>query len=155
MSNQENMKTDIWSLAIIKDLDGLPGKNICKIFQTMQKIEPFKYVILNDINGAGITNLTEIENKLTVLEDIITDIEKVVQFDWGDFFLFKEVPQLWKSEEKSYDKLIPKTGTTVRAVDDTYIYVYTPYCDIVEALKQSYDIEEIKSGSLDLLDYPY
>ncbi|CDR34678.1 hypothetical protein [Criblamydia sequanensis] len=53
-----------------------------------------------------------------------------------------------------YPYVISQSNTTLRAVDNQYFYVYTPYNQLVDALKANYTIEEIRKGTLDQLDYP-
>lgn len=152
---RKNMKIDMWYLAIIKDSGELSGKSIFKLLNIIQQIEIFEYVILNDINGAGIAELSENENKLLLLANIIKSVEKVVQFDWGDFFLFKNPPEVWNNEDKSYDKLIATTDTTIRAIDDTYIYVYTQSEKILNILKKKYAVESVFLDFIENLEFPY
>ena len=127
------MMNSKWYLITIEDPAFLPGISISNIIQLFLKNIEFKFVILNDLNGAGISSLLEIENEIIKIEDLLKIINQVIQFDWGDFFLFKEYPQNWKNLRKIpyYPNLVIQTDTTIRAVDDQYIYVYTPYDVIV------------------------
>lgn len=88
------MNAEKWYLAIIKDSQDLSGKSIFKIFNYIQQTIKFEYVILSDINGAGVDRLAKKENIPLLVEDIILNIEKVIQFDWGNFFLFKNFPKI-------------------------------------------------------------
>jgi hypothetical protein len=42
-----------WYLLIIKDPSYLAGESILKVLQILIRIEKFKFVILDDIEGAG------------------------------------------------------------------------------------------------------
>lgn len=148
------MKTEMWYLAIIKDSQDLSGKSIFKVLNIIQQTIGVEYVILNDINGAGIAELAKKENIPIRFANLIIDIEKVVQFDWGDFFLFKNFPNQWDNK-KSYPKLVLESDTTIRAVDDTYIYIYTQHKEILNALSQSYPIESISFDFIENLEFPY
>ena len=55
----------------------------------------------------------------------------------------------------NYPNLISQTDTTVRAVDDQYIYIYTPHEKVVNLIQEKHTVDSIKTGSLDELDYPY
>ena len=70
------------------------------------------------------------------------------------FFYSKEFPKSWDDSGNITD-LINQTDTTIRAVDNGYMYVYTPHESIVEIIKKNYEIEEIKTDFLENLDYPY
>lgn len=148
------MKTEMWYLIIIKDSQDLSGTSIFKILNIIQKTIRFEYVILNDINGAGVAELAKKENTPVLVADLIMDIEKVVQFDWGDFFLFKNFPKQWDNK-KSYPNLVTESDTTIRAIDDTYIYIYTQYKEILNILSQFYNIESISFDFIENLEFPY
>ncbi|WP_068471237.1 hypothetical protein [Candidatus Protochlamydia phocaeensis] len=145
-----------WYLIIIQDLNGLPGKSIFDLIQLLLKAVKFEFVVLDNIYGAIIKPLVDKENVIIKLEDALIDIDKVFQFDWGDFFLFKEYPQSWNDPKGAlYPHVIAQTDMTVRAVDDQYIYVYTPYRDLVDLIKNAYPtIESIKEDLLDNLEFP-
>ena len=100
-------------------------------------------------------SLLENQQKIIKVKDLLKMLPEVIQFDWGDFFLFKYYPEHWEnSSRKFYRDRIVLTDTTIRAVDDQYIYVYTPYKQIVNLINENYTIESIKIDSLDKLDYP-
>ena len=78
------------------------------------------------------------------------------QFEWGDFFLFKDYPKNWNnSNDIPYPKVIIQTDTTIRAVDNQYIYIYTPFIEIIQIIKENCQIESEKTDSLENLDFPY
>ena len=145
-----------WYRISIIDSEGLPGKSIADVIQCLQKCIDFKFVVIDHIVGARISALLEKENAILEIKDLLEIIFEIAQFDWGDFFLFKEYPKKWdNSKNVSYPDVIKQTDTTIRAIDDTYIYVYTPYQEIVDILKKNYEIESLMTDSIDKLDYPY
>ncbi len=148
-----------WYLITIEDPEGLPGKNIFNVIQLIMKVMNFNFIILNDINGAGkhgvVLSLQENENIVLKIGELLKVLNDITQFDWGDFFLFKQYPnKLEIFENELYPERISQTETTIRAIDDTYIYIYTPYKEIVDVIKENYEIESIKMDSLENLDYP-
>ncbi len=156
MYNQSNK----WHLITIIDPEGLPGKNIFNIIQVILQFVDFEFIIINDIEGAGknwlISDLQKKENRVMELNKFLPLLHDVSQFDWGDFFLFKNFPGNWaNANKKNYPNLIGLTDTTVRAIDDTYIYVYTPFDEIVEIVKKNYEIDTFKTDILENLEHPY
>ena len=154
----KNLKIDSnnWTLITIDDPAFLPGESIFDIIQLIIKEIEFKFVIPDEIYGAGVGPLFKKENSILVIEEFLNLLSGVKQFDWGDLFLFKEYPKNWDNPgDGDYPYLIAQTETTVRAVDDQYIYIYTPYKEIVDVIKANYEIESIKNGPLESLDYPY
>jgi hypothetical protein len=148
-----------WYLITIDDPDFLPGKSIFDILKIIQDLMPFKYVILDYMFGAGknevITKLKDKKNIAIKIEDLLEVLCDVDQFEWGDFFLFQEYPKNWTNPKKApYPYVIAQSDTTVRAVDNQYIYIYTPYQKLVEAIKKNYNPESLKTDFLEHLDYP-
>lgn len=151
------LKND-WKLATIDDNPQLlAGKSIFDLIQHLQKQVEFKYVILNDIEGVaeGAVFLREKVGEVLEIAFLLKNMCNVIQFEWGDFFLFIDYPFNWKSENLDYPDLIKQTDSTVRAVDNQYMYVYTPYQKVIDSLKMNYKIESVKSDKLENLDYPY
>ncbi len=157
MDNNINSK---WHQIIIDDPGCLPGKIIFDVIHYLLKFVHFKYVILNDIVGAAQNGLMpllwDMENSAIELDDFLNIVCNVQQFDFGDFFLFKEYPATWDNPEiTTYPYLIAQTDTTVRAIDDQYVYIYTPFKTIADGLElTNYKIESIKTNFLDQLEYP-
>ena len=148
-----------WTLIVIEDPKFLPGKSIFDIINLLLKVINFKFVILDYIFGIAndglILSLQKNENKILKLEDVLLELPKILQFDWGDFLFFKEYPKNWSNPKgEPYPYIISQTNTTIRAIDDQYIYVYTPYEKIVNLIKKNYEIESINTDYLENLDYP-
>ena len=148
-----------WTLIEIEDPAFLPGKSFSDILLFLLEIVNFKFVILDDIEGSGkdwlISSLQEEENTVMDIKDFLKILDDVKHFEWGDFFLFKEYPHHWDNPEgKFYRHTIAQTDTTVRAIDDTHIFIYTPYQEIVKVIKEHYLVKSIKTDILDNLDYP-
>ncbi len=151
----DNSKSN-WSLIIIADQKNLPGQSIFQILQTILQVVKYQYVIIDDIIGAGVSNLINKENEILKVEDLLAIVREVIQFDWGDFFLFEEYPKFWKNTKNmTYAEVIIQTDTTIRAIDDGYIYVYTPSLKITNKIQENYIIDNISSGPLKNLSYPY
>lgn len=149
-----------WYMITIDDPEFLSGKSIYDTIVLLLKNIEFKYVILNDIVGTGmpgaIPSLINQEDNVMDLHDFLRVLPDVKQFEWGDFFLFKEYPKGWDHPEKcDYTYLLPQSNTVVRAIDNQYIYIYTPIDSIVQIIKKNYQIESFKFDVLENLDYPY
>ncbi|WP_068471241.1 hypothetical protein [Candidatus Protochlamydia phocaeensis] len=121
----------------------------------------FKFIILDYIEGSGkkdgvISSLKKKQGMAIKLDQFLQELNDVKQFDWGDFFLFKEFPESWEDPKGAlYPYVVAQTNTTIRAVDNQYIYVYTPYRELVDLIKNTYPtIESIKEDALNNLDFP-
>ncbi len=158
--NSSLIPEEKWTLVTIDDPAFLPGKSIYDVIQLLLKVIPFKYVIINEIYGVtkAIADLEKKENTIMEIKELMDDLCKVRQFDWGDFFLFKDYPSDWWERSKDlidYPNLVVQSDTTIRAVDDQYIYIYTPLQEVIKTIRENYVIESIKTDSLDKLDYPF
>lgn len=160
MIDKKTYTTSNWYLVIVDDAPKfLPGKSFINILQLLSPIGKFSFVITDCIEGSGkdwvISNLQHKKNTVFKFDEILQLLCDIKQLDWGDFFLFKECPKNWtNSKGVLYPFVVKQSDTTIRAVDSQYLYIYTPYIEIVEVLKNTYNVEEIKTGSLETLDYP-
>src|ERR1700722_16390709 len=141
MIDKKPYKTSNWYLVTIDDAPKfLPGKSFIDILQLLSSICKFNFIITDCIDGSGkdwiISNLQDKNNTVFKFDEILQLLCDIKQLDWGDFFLFKEYPQNWtNSKEELYPFVVSQSDTTIRAVDNQYIYIYTPYPEIVEILK--------------------
>lgn len=156
MSNKINK----WTLITIDDPNFLNNQIFIKIFNLLTKLESYKFAILDDIYAIGDDNLFGIlrgyDSQIMRLKDLLYILDDIKNFEWGDFFLFKSYPENWKScdDEINYPFLIAQSDTTVRAVDNQYVYIYTQSNQIVESLKKEFQIESLKNDVLENFEYP-
>ncbi len=149
-----------WNLIIIDDPAFLQGKSIFDILNLLISLDKFKFVILYDILGFAqnglMATLSQKENTAIEVNTFLDVVCNVKQFEWGDFFLFKEYPRKWNnSQDRFYPNLIAQTDATVRAVDNQYIHIYTPDQLIMDGIIKNHKVEEIKKDLLEKLDHPY
>lgn len=50
--------------------------------------------------------------------------------------------------------MIAQTDTTVRVIDNNYLYVYTPYLEVADLIRKNYVIESYQCASLEKYVYP-
>lgn len=144
-----------WTQIVIRDPNALPGKSIHDLVAVINDTIKINYVVIYNLEGAG-TNLLpkDLENPVLNFNDFMERVLFVTQFDWGDFFFFNYKPSYKELCYMDYDEIIDKTVATVRAVDDTYMYVNIPADATINKLEEIFDIESKKSDSLEKLDYP-
>lgn len=154
------IKQNKWYQVIIPDEAALPGTSILELLKCIMKVEHFEFVILDEIVGAGKNWLMRIlknhQQNVMRVKDLMFTLPDVQQFEWGDFFLFKEYPELWDEPEKTkYPYLINQTDTTISADDYFYMVVYTPHDSVINNInKKKYEIRAVKNNFLKNLDYP-
>ena len=156
--SETNICDTKWHLVIIQDPHCLPGQSIFEMISVILGVLPLKFIILDYVFGGApnglIYSLQEI-GVIRKLEDFLKIVKDVKKFDWGDFFMFKEYPSNWdRGDDELYPYVIKQADTTVRAVDDCYIYVYTPYEEVVAAIKSKYIVYSHTFDVLNNLSYP-
>lgn len=147
-----------WYLLTIDDPTFLSSNAVAEAINELTKILTLKFAIIDDIEGhsTGISPLVQIEKMILSINELLLMIRKVENFEWGDFFLFKEKPVNWDCPEKcNYPYLVAQTNTTLRAVDNQFIYIYTPHIEVVEGIKNKYNLESFTQDCLEYLEYPY
>lgn len=162
MNIKRKISNTKWFLITIEDPCALPGESFIKLFEILSSSITFKFVILNSIFGAPkknfdglIWDLQAQEGKVLPFDKLLNYLKGIEQFDWADFFLFKNFPEFWNDPKGTkYDYVISQTDMTVRAVDDQYIYVYTPHKKIADLIKEKNVIESEKIDILENLEYP-
>ena len=148
-----------WYLVTVDDPHFLPGQSIYKLIELLLSKVLYKFVILFDIEGAGndglIYSFQQQENAVIGLNEFLKKLSHIIQFDWGDFYLFEEYPSHWLNTNREYYyNRMGLTYTTIRAVDGQYIYVYTRKQEIVELITSNYITESVKTNFLNRLEYP-
>ena len=136
----------MWHLVTIEDAAGLPGKSICDMIKLFLQAITFNFIIGEFmVHAEAVAVLEKQEGVVLQINDFLQIAEMVIQFDWGDFFLFTENPIEWKnSKNVLYPSIIAQTSTTIRAIDDTYIYIYTPHQELVDLIAKNYKIESTR-----------
>ena len=86
------------------------------------------------------------------IDDFLRLVKLVKQFDWADFYLLsdEQVASGFTYSRRAYQDLIPQSEFLVRAVDDTYVYVFSTreVADSLEATGITWDsIEREDLGS--------
>lgn len=147
-------KNQIWYEVIVPDPSNLSGMFVASFLCLVAQFLGIKNVVLDDLSGANITKLSEgYMSTIVELNNIIELISKAVQFDWCNFLLFKDGGYI-PDEKQSYAELISKTTATVRAVDDSDLYLYTQDESLVTELKSRYNTVTVNSGQLGTFVFP-
>jgi hypothetical protein len=154
-----NKESEEWWQIVIEDESALSGESLIRLLKLVSPNIEVHFVAVDDIEGggAGISRLMNNGAPLVLsLQAVLDSAESVVQFDWGDFFLFQNKEQaLQVLPGEPYSDSVCKALVTVRAVDDTYFYVYTRSQDLVEAILEKYSEAEVWKSPLKKLEFPY
>ena len=154
-----NKDWDFFScLVVIEDPNAVPGKTIYDFFKILMEVLELKFIVLDYIVGGGVSiaNYQNQSDLILNISDFLKELKGVDQFERGDFFLFRDYPSEWENpDEESYPYVIQQTDTTLRVVDNTYLYLYTPYSAVEKQIMDVYKIESIKIASLEKLDYHF
>jgi hypothetical protein len=146
----------LWHQIIIEDSQALPGTSVHNLIKTILKAVDLQYIITANLEGAGTYYLEEqLKGHTGKINEFLNVVTSVKQFDWGDFYLFRKPPTETNNyNTKEYEKVIPQTDVTIRAVDDTYLYVYTQDPLVIKHIKDFFEIESDKVATIYDLDFP-
>jgi len=155
----QNLPTDFYWYLVTIDMEYLTGRHLVDMLSLAKKINNYNYAVVDRIfaiSQSGIMELlTNKPEKIFEIENLLELINKIDHPEWADFFLFKEYPRDWENpEDELYPYLIVQSDTTLRAVDDQYLYIYTQSKQLVDAIKSKYEIESEKMDLLENLDFP-
>lgn len=143
-----------WYEVVIPDPSNLSGQFVASIIVFVASLLGIKNIVLDDLSGANISQLSERHSsKVVELKDVIYLIRNAVQFDWGNFLLFAEIGFV-PDKAQYYPEFIAKTTVTLRAVDDSDMYVYTQSEKLVKEIKARYKGVSVSKGELDSFVYP-
>ena len=111
--NTYSKETLNWTLITIDDSKFVSGESICNVIQLVIKAIKIKFITLFEIYGTSteVAMLEKLENKIIGISDLMKMIYEVKQFDWGDFYLFKDFPEKWDNpKDESYPYVIAQSA---------------------------------------------
>lgn len=148
-----------WFLIIHKE-NPLQGTSFVQIINIIcSKIELSKALFDIDLQGTTLKNtnfyeLTGENDRVLSILELNTYLAKVI-VEWGNIFLFDEVPSDWEEiPDSDYLLKISKSTITIRAADSNYILIYTKSPSLFEMLKPYLKDAVLESGPLNKLWYP-
>jgi hypothetical protein len=153
------MTDQLWHHFTITDSSFGAGATVRSMLMHLQSVVPLRYIVLDDIIGHGVPGLIlsfqEMEGETLSLGEEFFGSLTNAGFEWANFCLFKEAPKGFNCGRGiSYPNLIKQTDTTVRVIDNNYLYVYTPYLEVADLIRKNYVIESYQYASLDKYVYP-
>ena len=152
------MRPTDWTQIEIRDETALAGSSASRLVNILAHVLPVKYVIVGRAEGAGpdFAKIFKSEGFAPFsLDEFIRNAEVVTQFDWADFYLVREHDQLAGLGPMSpYPDLLAQALAIVRAVDDTYFYVYVRDETAADAVIAAYPHSLRKRGTIEDLEFP-
>lgn len=145
---------------VVEDESELSGDSLREILTAILEVLGPMIIRVGDIEGAGkgITRLRTAESREQVLtsREVINIADEVVQIDWGDFFFFdsQRAAKTLPLEEK-YSVAALRARLLLRAVDDSYYYLYGREERLLTHLRRIYPAGKLKRGDLDDFDFPF
>jgi len=152
-------------VAVYDDPNSVSGASLAQFFRGLfSEKESFQdpcfkdwYVCVGAVEGAYIHSSLELEGGKFILGDFLKLIASADQFDWGDFYIFSNYSD-WHSFSygfENYASLIPKADGLIRAVDSTYIYVFTESKLRNQILDYKIEWESCSEEDTNLFRYPF
>jgi hypothetical protein len=152
------MTKENWYQIEIEDESALSGPSLMRLVRTLAEVRAVEAVVVIGAEGAGPNFATMFpSDEMVELEigEFVNRASLVTQFDWGDFHLANQRGDLAGLEVTTpYEEVLPRTFASVRAVDDTYFYVYTRSNAAMEAVTRAYPAARVHAGCIQDLDFP-
>lgn len=155
---KEPMTPRNWHQFEIQDERLLSGPSLTDLVSLLAHVLPTRFVVVGRAEGGG-PNFRRTFGSESFIEFALADFmdaaQGVVQFDWGDFFLVEKKGEFGDlSPATPYSVLVDRATATVRAVDDTYFYVYTSEDRAAKEIMAAYAAASHKLVSIGRLDFP-
>ena len=149
--------SNTWYEIIIEDELELSGFSVFNILSILFEIDRNFEILVCNLEGANVESI--VNNKKYVSEELpslLGAVKSASQFDWCDFFCYKENSVLSENVSyREYPLLIEKSIFTLRCVDNCYFYLYFKELDkemLMEILKL---YKRIKIEEVDLRGVSY
>jgi len=145
-----------WHQIEITDPTALSGPSLSRLIGLLVRELPVKHIVVNRAEGSA-PRFADLFSDMMELDpaDLVDRASQVTQFDWGDFFLIEGSDALATCGPNSgYREILPRTLAAVRAVDDTYFYVYTPDSKAAAAVRRTYPDAKHSMRVMDALEFP-
>lgn len=138
--------------------DVLSGELVGEVVDTIAAVVACCGVAVARAEGAG-PRFARVfggaELRIFSLDEFRALVVDVQQFDWGDFYLLNHADALSEIESAAaYAVLIPRAVATVRAVDDTYIYVYARDSRVADEVVSKFPGCTRRTANLEDLTFP-
>jgi hypothetical protein len=117
---------------ILSPSDGSSGASLIKLIAALDLPARLPVVVISDIECNGDRRWAEQLPFASRVDELMEYAEAVSQFDWATFFFFPAMPYDCHISERQFDELFEDAEAVIRAVDDTWFYVYSP--DEMDAL---------------------
>jgi hypothetical protein len=134
------MNTDQLFEIIVNQETLLTGKNLIEIIQCLDLQQRMPHVVVADIECNGDRTWVQKPPFPTTVQEVVNYASRVGQFDWATFFFFSNLRALTE-EDYRFEQLFARAALTIRAVDDSNFYIYTPLAKDVTHLSQKFRIE--------------
>jgi hypothetical protein len=145
-----------WVQIVIED-PPLSGESLVRLLQIVLGSSKITTVVVCNVEGAGIDSLRQEYDQVPhmSIDRFVESASSAKQFDWGDFYLCdsEENALAIACDEKPHGNLTKAAGL-IRAVDDTYFYIYTPSDALRFLIGPPLSIQEVKISGFDDLDFP-
>jgi hypothetical protein len=146
---------DTWYQVEICDPSALSGDSVVRLLTELATLLPVARVVVSRAEGSG-PGFNALFPELMELDvpTIVSHAQQVTQFDWADFFLVDTPGAVADvSPSGDYREILPRTLATVRAVDDTYFYLYTRDRATAETVARTHIGAKIDARRIEDLDF--
>ena len=132
---------------------GASGEILMALVNALDLPQRTQSVVVADVECNGNRAWVQRPPFFSTLPAVLEYAQSVGQFDWATFFLFQQQPSDAEVNTE-FDALFDAAEMTIRAVDSTYFYIYSPtQTDAVRIAEQF--TSEFRSMPKDSVVHPF
>jgi hypothetical protein len=138
-SRRQLMDAQLLYEIVVTPEGGSTGQNLIAVIDRLDVAQRFPHVAVLDVECNENRTWAQSPPFFTTTQEVLKYARSVGQFDWASFFFFAPdcapAPNEWR-----FATLFAKADLTIRAVDDTYFYVYSPLAEDVSLLSKVFAV---------------
>lgn len=149
--------TNEYRQIIIEDPECISGKSLSRLLGLLSINIAARYVVVDSVTSTSNDEILKQYDYTTLpVDELLSILDSITQIEWGDFYLYKtkEKADLYVAG-LSYNEKIASCAALVRAIDNTYFYIYIKENVNVDGINLEYKINDQKILETGKLEFPY
>jgi hypothetical protein len=139
------MDTDYLYEIIVSPDGGSTGQGLVKVIDCLELLLRLPAVVVGDVECNGDRSWVQRPPFCSTTQNVVDTARSIAQFDWATFFFFPHPPSEGVVTYQ-FEDLFAHAELVIRAVDDTYFYVYSAHQDDAYRLSKLFPVEFQRKG---------
>jgi hypothetical protein len=140
----------------VSDPCAVPGTSVANVVRALVGDGLGYAAVLGAVEGAGIPLDWLIDGTAVDVPMLLSRLGSVKQFDWADLYLVSSRQDLsgFRYRRRAYADLLLKCDCLVRAIDSSYVYVFSEVRSIAEMASLAIECESLQYEDRIAFTYP-